>query len=315
MKPNLINKLTRTSHKVAFKIKKHSPEILVITGTVGVIASTVLACKATTKLDGILKEMNAKSNAIHKLIEQPETLPEGTEYTVEDSKKDLTIIYAQTAVAVAKLYAPSVILGTVSIVSILASHNIMRKRNMAISAALGACMNEFKEYRGRVVERFGKEIDRQLKFNIKPQDIETVVVDENGNETTVTETVDMIDEKQLNEYSEFAKFFDCGNPFWQKSPEDNLWFLKQQERWANDKLQRDGYLFLNDVYEAIGIPKTKAGQVCGWVYDKDGAEGVDNYVDFGIFDRRSTAARQFVNGTEPTILLDFNVDGNIWEQM
>ena len=64
----------------------------------------------------------------------------------------------------------------------------------------------------------------------------------------------------------------------------------------------------------LGIPKTKAGQVVGWVYDPEHPVG-DNYVDFGLFDLDRERVRRFVNGDERNILLDFNVDGNIWELM
>lgn len=315
MKLDVLNKLTRTSNKLIFKAKKHSPAILMVAGTVGVVTSTVLACKATTKLETITNATKEKVDAIHEAVDVGEI--NGVEYTQEDSKKDLTIVYTQNALQIAKLYAPSVIVGALSIGCFLTSHRIMRTRNLALSAAFGALSTEFKEYRGRVAERFGKDIERQIKYNIKQEAVEKTVVDENGNESTVTELIDVVDEKNLSEYSEFARFFDVGNPHWQKDPEDNLWFLKQQERYANEKLQRQGYLFLNDVYDSIGIPKTKAGQVVGWIYDKntDPNDGRDNYVDFGIFDGASRAARDFVNGYERTILLDFNVDGNIWENM
>ena len=90
----------------------------------------------------------------------------------------------------------------------------------------------------------------------------------------------------------------------------NLSFLKCQQKYANDLLVAHGYLFLNQVYEMLGIPKTKAGQVVGWIYDKKNPQH-DNYVDFGIYDLHNERKRDFVNGYERSILLDFNVDGDI----
>ena len=116
------------------------------------------------------------------------------------------------------------------------------------------------------------------------------------------------------DYSDYARFFDVGNPNWEKDSEYNLMFLKRQQAYANDKLKANGYLFLNEVYDMLGIPKSKAGQVVGWIYDPENGSG-DNYVDFGIYNVNREAARDFVNGYERTILLDFNVDGNIWEKM
>lgn len=303
----IMNTVTRSLHRAGFKIKKHSPEILVGAGIVGVVGSTIMACKATTKLDEILEEPKEKIEKIHELIENPDTVPEGKEYTEEDGKKDLTIMYTQSALKVAKLYAPSVILGTVSIAAILGGHHILRKRNFALAAAYATIDKGFKEYRGRVIERFGEELDKELKYNIKAKEIEETVVNEDGTETTVKKTANVAN---LSEYSDYAKFFDEGCSGWSKDPEFNLMFLKDQQRYANDLLKSKGHLFLNEVYDMLGIQRTQAGQIVGWIYDEKHPVG-DNYVDFGIYNTYNEANRNFVNGYEKVILLDFNVDGDI----
>lgn len=308
-KTEIMNKATRAISKVGFKLKKHSPEILVVTGVVTGVAGAVMACKATTKISTILDEAKEEINTIHECVEHPELLSE--EYTVEDSKKDLAIVYAQTGVKLVKLYAPAIALGAVSITSILAGHNIMRKRNVALAAAYTAVDTSFKEYRKRVVDRFGKELDRELKYDIKAKEIEETTVNEDGSESTVTKTVNVMDP---NRHSEYARFFDDGCTGWTKDSEYNKSFLQKVQNYCNQKLQAQGYLYLNDVYHELGIPKTKAGQVVGWIYDEENPVG-DNFVDFGIFDVYNEKARDFVNGYERTILLDFNVDGNIWELM
>lgn len=305
----IMNKMPRIFHKAGFQLKKYSPEILVVSGVVGVVTSAIMACKATTKLNDILAETRETVEKIHE-VAADESMTE--KYTQEDVKKDLTITYVQTGVKLVKLYAPSVILGTLSITGILASNNILRKRNVALAAAYATIDKSFKEYRSRVVERFGEEVDRQLKYNIKAQKIEETVVDpETGKEKKVKKTVEVTD---LDGHSEYAKFFDDGCSGWTKDPEINLSFLRAQQQYANDKLRAQGYLFLNDVYDMLGIPRTKAGQVVGWIYDPDHPIG-DNYVDFGIYDLHRPKARDFVNGYERVILLDFNVDGDILNHM
>lgn len=310
-KTELLNKASRTVHKVGFQLKKHSPEILVVTGAVGTVASAVWACKQTTKLSDILEEGKAVVNQIHEVIDNPELLPEGAVYTEEDSKKDLTIAYAQTAVKVIKLYAGPVILGTLSLTAMLTSNNILRKRNVALAAAYTAVDKGFKEYRSRVVERFGEELDKELRYGVKAQKVTETVTNEDGTETEVTKTVDAVNPDDIGDY---AKFFDDGCKGWTKDPETNMFFLKQQQAWANDLLKAKGYLFLNDVYDALGIPRTKAGQVVGWIYDEKNPIG-DNYIDFGIYDIAKPKNRDFVNGYERTILLDFNVDGPILDMI
>ena len=308
-KVELVNKISRTFNRAAFKMKKHSPEILVVAGVVGVVGSTVMACKATTKLDSILSEAKDNIDKIHEAAEHPEFLPEP--YTEEDSKKDLAIIYTRTAVNVVKLYAPAVIIGGLSITAILAGHNITRKRNIALAAAYTAVDKSFKEYRSRVVERFGEALDKELRYNIKSKEVEEVTVNEDGSESAVKNAIDVVDPNNISSY---ARFFDDGCTGWTKDPEYNLMFLRDQQRYANDLLQSKGHLFLNEVYDMLGIPRTKAGQAVGWFYDEKNPVG-DNFVDFGIYDTNRPRVRDFVNGYERVILLDFNVDGPILEYL
>ena len=289
-------------------VQKHSPEILAGVGVVGVVASGVMACKATLKLNDILDECKETRDKIKEVEENPEF---EDRYSTEDAKKDLTVNYMQTSMKIAKLYAPAVLLGSASLGCLLASNDILRKRNAALSAAYMTVDKGFKEYRQRVAERFGEEVEKEIRYNIKAQEIETTVVNEDGSEAVVKETVNVMDP---NLYSDYARFFDEASPYWQNDPEYNLMFLKAQQQYANDLLKSRGRLFLNEVYEMLGIDKTKAGQIVGWVYNKENPSG-DNFVDFGIYDMSKERVRAFVNGYEPNILLDFNVDGNIWDLM
>ena len=301
-----MNGVTRTLSKAGFQIKKHSPEILIVAGIAGVVTSAVMACKATTKINDILDQTKEEVGKVNDALDN-EKISEDV-YSKEDAKKDLAIIYIQTGVKLVKLYGPSLILGALSITSILASNNILRKRNVALAAAYATIDNSFKEYRGRVIERFGKDLDRELKYNIKAKEISETTVDENGKETTVTKTVPVVESEEPSDY---ARFFCEGCAGWTKDPEMNLVFLKQQQNWANELLKTRGHLFLNEVYDMLGIERSKAGQVVGWVYDETNPD-CDNYVDFGIYDIYNERKRAFVNGWERSILLDFNVDGNIY---
>ena len=300
-KNKLVTSVARSFSKVGFKLKKHSPEILVIGGVIGVVGSTVLACRATTKVSAVLDKAKEEIDTIHTVAESPEF---AEDYTAEDSKKDLTIVYAKTGLQVAKLYAPAVILGALSITSILASNNILRKRNVALAAAYAAVDKSFKEYRGRVIERFGEAVDRELKYNVKAQEIEETVVDEKtGKEKKIKRTVEVVDDY---EYGPYAKFFCESCRPWDKDPELNLMFLRAEQNWANDRLKARGFLYLNEVYERLDIDPTPMGQHAGWVWtDNPDYEG-DNFVDFGLYAANRTNAQKFVNGIEPVFILDFN---------
>lgn len=302
----IMNSASRSAHKVGFKLKKASPEILVVVGIAGVVASTVMACKATTKAGDIVVAHNKEMDKMRRASEL-----KPADYTAEDVKKDTVIVYTQTAVKFIKLYGPSVVLGAASIACIVGSHNILRKRNVALAAAYTAVDKGFKEYRSRVVERFGEELDKELRYNIKAKEFEETTVDSKGKEKTVKKTVSVADP---NEYSDYARVFDNGSYGWSKDAESNLIFLKQQQNWANEVLKSKGHLFLNEVYDMLNIPRTKAGQVVGWIYDEKHPTG-DNFVDFGIYNLNIEKARDFVNGYERSIVLDFNVDGPILDMI
>ena len=303
--------LSRKVHLTGLKVRKHSPEILVVGGVVGMVASTVMACKATTKAGDIL---NAKNEEMSKIAEVKAKVENGEigeeEYSDKDLKKDTTLVYAKTCMRFAKLYAPAVILGVTSISSILYGHNILRKRNVALAAAYKVIDTGYKEYRSRVIERFGENLDKELKYGISSEEVEEIEVDKKGKEKVVKKDVKVMDYSAM--HSPYAKFFDEGCNGWMKDPEASKLFLLKQQQQANDMLRARGYLFLNEVYQMLGIPRTKDGQIMGWIYDEEHPVG-DNFIDFGIFDADKENCRDFVNGYERNILLDFNIDGNILE--
>lgn len=302
-KTEIMKSVNGVASKTVMKLKKHSPEILVVAGIAGTVVSAVLACKATTKVAEILDETNGTLDTIHEGMKTGAI--NGQEYTTEDGKKDTVVVYAQTGMKLAKLYGPAIILGTLSITSILASNNILRKRNVALGAAYAAIDKSFKEYRGRVIERFGEQVDTELKYGIKAKKFEEIEVDpETGREKKVKKTVMVADP---NLQSDYAVYFDSKSRNYETNPDYNRMFLKAQQAFANDKLQTRGHLFLNEVLDDLDLPRTPAGQIVGWTKD-----GPDGYVNFRIVE----VERETEDGRhEPALLLDFNVEGNIWEKM
>lgn len=302
-KTEIMKSVNGVASKTVMKLKKHSPEILVVASIAGTVVSAVLACKATTKVAEILDETKGTLDTIHEGMETGAI--NGQEYTTEDGKKDMVVVYAQTGMKLAKLYGPAIILGTLSITSILASNNILRKRNVALGAAYAAIDKSFKEYRGRVIERFGEQVDTELKYGIKAKKFEEIEVDpETGKEKKVKKTVMVADP---NLQSDYAVYFDSKSRNYETNPDYNRIFLKAQQAFANDKLQTRGHLFLNEVLDDLDLPRTPAGQIVGWTKD-----GPDGYVNFRIVE----VERETEDGRhEPALLLDFNVEGNIWEKM
>lgn len=291
-------KIKNTIAKFALKAKKHSPEILIFAGIAGMAATVVTACITTTKAEKVLAEASERRAEVKQLLEEKRE-----DYTEDDSKKDNTIICVQTCAKLAALYAPAAVLGITSAVSILSGYNVMKKRNVALAAAYAAVDKGFREYRKRVAEKLGDEEEKALRYDIRAEKI-VKASDESGTSEAAANTLG----RDMG-YSPYAALFDECSPCWEKNPDYNLHFLRMEQNYANDRLKARGYLFLNEVYERLGISATKAGQIVGWVYDPNNPES-DNYVDFGIYND-DEAHRLFVNGDEHSVLLDFNVQGNI----
>lgn len=304
MKNSIMKAITGTLSRAGLKLRKHSPEILIVAGVAGVVTSAIMACKATTKLQDIVDDSKEKIDDI-----KTEHVEKESGEVTDEGKKELSAVYIKTALDLGKLYAPAILLGGLSITAIVSSNTILRKRNIALAAAYTAVDKSFKEYRGRVIEHFGEQLDKELRYGVKSKEVEETVVDADGNEKVEKTVVDVVDEALGSPY---AKFYDNGCLGWCKDPEMNLMFLRRQQDAANEMLQARKHLFLNEVYDMLGIPRTKAGQVVGWVYNEKSPNG-DNYVDFGIYNTNREPNRNFVNGYEPTILLDFNVDGPIYD--
>lgn len=320
MKFNIPDNISRGANRVVLSLKKHSPEILAVTGVVGIGVSFVMACKATTKLNPILEETKRNVDAVHAALESgvantmdPETkeiVP--VEYTEEDGKKDLTIYHAQGALKLVKLYAPSVGLCVFSVGCFLGANQILRKRYLASAAAYTAVDTAFKEYRGRVIERFGDALDRELKYGVKAVEVtEEVTNPETGEVTTVTKTVEAYDP---NNHSIYTFVFDETCKGWERDAQLNKMFLLQTQQYFNDRLRTKGHVFLNEVLDALGIDRCRMGNIVGWIYDEENGVG-DNFIDFGLFDIKDENKRQFINMREKSVWLDFNCDGNILEML
>lgn len=303
---------TRAFHNVGFQLKKHSPEILVVTGIVGTVVSTVMACKATTKLHAVMDDAKEKIDMFHQGAEEGkvQSMVDGeivvVDYTEEDCTRDIAVTYTKTGVELVKMYAPAVAVGVASIASILVGYNILHKRTLALAAAYTAADTTLKQYRGRVIERFGEKLDRELLYNIKTKEVEETVVNEDGSETTVKKTIEVAESLPTDKLYTFC--FDEYSSCWVRDPEKNKFFLLRQQDYANEQLQAKGRVFLNEVLDMLGIAKVRMGQNVGWVLDSKTGDG---HIDFGIFDMSCEGNRRFVNMTEPSIWLNFNVDGDI----
>lgn len=286
-------------------LQKTSPQLMFAGGAVAGVAGVVLACRSTLKLSDTLdkyEELKEKAEILHETKHVDE---EGNEYDDKAYAKDLMVIKVKTILDVTKLYAPAGGLLLLSAALLTGSHVTLNRRNTSLAAAYAATDQAFQQYRSRVVEQLGKDVDDEMRYGTR-QDTE-VVQAEDGKKKTVKHT--RVAEGMPSQY---ARFFDELSSQHKKDPEINRIFLNAQQAYFNDLLKVRGHVFLNEVYDALDIERSSAGQIVGWVLGKDG----DNFVDFGIFDNVANPhVRDFVNGREHSILLDFNVDGVIYDKI
>jgi len=294
------NKVTSGIGRQVLVGQKHSPTLLFVAGSVGLVATVVLASRATLKMDEVLREAEEKDVKIDAALDL-----ESDEYTEEDAKQDGILVRTQTALKIAKLYAPAVVVGAATIAAFTGSHVILNRRNVALTAAYGAVDKAFREYRGRVINEFGKDKDREFRFGVVGREM---AVD--TNDGVAVKTVKVVDPefaKESGGRSMYAVIFDESNRNWNPDWRYNSMFLRSQQDYANDRLRRDGFLFLNDVYQALGFERTAFGQLVGWVLGNG-----DDLVDFGLMDN-GYETTLFINGDERSTWLDFNVDGMVLE--
>lgn len=280
------------------KGRKNSPAILFAAGVVGFGVTVVLASKATLKLEPLLEENERKQNAVHDLHE----INKLTDIKKADKeyKKDSAALKLHFVKDVAVLYAPAIGVGILSVGALTGSHVILNRRYTSVVAAYATLDRSFKEYRGRVTELYGSEVDKKLVNGVTTRE----VVSEDGSEVKTA--------YESQGRSPYAVLFAKDTTYeWSPTPDYNLHFLRAQQQIANDNLNSRGYVFLNDVYKSLGLPLIPAGQAVGWFKDNPKSEG-NNYVDFGIFDQPDRF-NDFMRGKEGALWLDFNVDGVIYD--
>lgn len=313
-KEEIMLKATQMLAKGKFKLKKASPTIMVVGAAIGGVTAAVLACKATLKAEDILEKHNKTVADIHSTKQQ---VDDGETYTDEDMKKDITTAYLQTGIQLAKVYAPAVTLGGLSLACMFGSHHIMSKRNASLTAAYIAIDKAFSEYKSRVTERFGDRVQHELEHNIKAVEVESTVKKEDGSEEAIKEYKDIARDVD----DPYSMIFDESCGLWEKDAMMNAATIRSVESAANRRLKTNGHLFLNEVIDMLdpytkGAHRTAVGQIVGWVYDPKDKKR-HNYVSLGVdhYVPGNESLNNFIDGDERSVMLHFNCDGPIIDKL
>lgn len=288
MKLAMFNKAAIVSSRWAIKLKKASPHILTGLGVVGVGATAIAASKATLKVDLLVDEAVAYNEHMKSLKYDNKT----------EQAKDRLYFYGHTAWKFTKLYAPTLIIGGLTVSCIIGGHRILHQRNVLLGASYAALDASYRKYRDTVVERFGEDVENDIRTRSEFMSRDT-------NESTDDITKEELEDSPL-EGDPYIRLFDEFNPNWQRNADMNLHFLKISQAQMNDKLRIRGHVFLNDVFDQLGMPRTPAGAVTGWVRDNPHGDGE---IDFGLYKPTNV---DFLNGHERSVWLEFNVDGVVY---
>ena len=281
--------VTRLAGRAGLVLSKHAPTILTAAGTAGFIGTTILASKATLKVEETISEETALLVKVHEAHE-------AGKLEDKDALHDKVVLYTRMTTKLAKLYAPALILGAASIVSLATGHGIMLKRNASLAAAYAAVDQAFKTYKKKVESKFGKDAVIDALVSTAEEDL-------TKNELTM-EAIAAVDG-----VSPYGVIFDETNNNWSADEDLSMLHLKCQQQYANDILQTRGHIFLNEVYKMLGFPHTPAGAVTGWVKGNG-----DDFVDFNIFE--GTFEGEDEKGRTVTKwALDFNVDGVMYDKI
>lgn len=300
MENNLVPKLKFIAGRGSLLLQKHSPDILFGLGVVGLVGAGVMAAKASVKFNAVKQDRDEHiRDGMDTLDHDISLSEESTEY-----KQAVGRLYIAGSLKYVKLYAPSVSMGLASIAVLFAGHQKSKQRLTSAMAAYAVVDKAYGQYRDRVIDKYGEETDNDLRFG-KSEKRSYSVVKEDGKKGKVKNRVWTLN----GESSEYSAFFDEYSNQWRNEPALNKYFLKSQQAYFNDLLLTRGHVFLNEVWDGLGIPRTKAGAIVGWVINKEDWDG-DGYIDFGVFTDLNSA---FVNGYEASVLLDPNVDGVIYD--
>lgn len=305
MKQTIVRGLARAE----FQMKRKSPELLLAGGIVTFIGTVVIACRRTTRMDEVIRFHNERMDKISQAEEIYQSDPENElEFNEKDRRREVVKTYALDVVHVGRLYAPAIGMGALSIGCFLASYRIMRARYIGVVALVKSIQSAFDAYRARVVQEYGAEVDRHLRYGTEYSTKKITTVDENGNKVKTEETEANTNTDTLP-VDDTCRVFGPENKQWDPNPNFSMSWLRGRQNMMNDLLHSRGHVFLNEVYDALGFEHTPIGAVVGWI-DGEGDDMIDFFGEIG-----DSRVRNFVNGKDNVILLTFNHQGVIWDRL
>ena len=202
-------------HNTGVFLKRNAPTILTSIGGIGVVATSILAVKATPKA--------------MRLIEKAE----------KEKGDELTKL--EIAVNAGPAYIPAAVTGLTTIACIFGANALNKRQQAALMSAYALINNSYKEYKNKVKELYGKEIEKKIRTEVAKDRFE--------------------DEESYHEDDGKQLFYDeYSNRYFRATNETVL----RAEYEINRILVEDCYATLNEYYDLLDIPKVDYGDYVGW---------------------------------------------------
>ncbi len=286
------------------RISKHAPTILSITASAGVIATGYLAWKAGTRFEDVEgRDWDRRKECLR----NADTIPDEDVPKIERKNRILFILDTVRTVA------PAAIVGAATITMIYFSNSISKKRLAAMGAAYATLQTAFDGYKRTMVEALGKEsVEKILKPKLPNvgKSAEDILSSDNKSDAANVSDAVVNSLKALSPYARIIA--EESSTCWDPNEDYTSQNLAAVQLWANRRLERKGHLFLNEVFDQLGLSRTREGAVVGWLKNGEG----DNYVSFGDFDASIyRVPSDDYTRVDSNFIVDFNVDGVIWDRI
>lgn len=298
------------------KVKFRSPELLIGAGVVGLVGAAVVAVRR-----GVRWHSAAKAEILHDLetIKKAEGSPE---YSREERVRDYAQVIGKGVWSFTQIYGPSIAVGAASVVSVLAGTGILRGRLAAVTSAAATAQAALDRYRQRVREKLGADADYEFAYEVSAK--KAKIKHEDGTKETQVTYHLVPSSGEWMSASPYSRLWDESALEWSPNRELQYLTLRSLENHFNRELDVRGVVFLNDVYKALGLPMSKDAALVGWIKDYSkpnmaklaaelGRVPGDGVISFGVFENESPSARAYLSGDDDRVVLDFNVDGVIYD--
>ena len=208
--------LQKALSKTGVFLHRNSPTILTVIGAVGVVATAILAVKATPK-------------AVKQL-----------EKATYEKGEDLTKL--EVVQVAGPSYIPTVVMGAATIACMFGANALNKQKQASLASAYALVDRSFKEYRSKLIELKGEEVDREVRDAVVREHCDYHVIGLD------------IPDKKMKFYDEISgRYVEC----YERDIIDAEYHL-------NRNYIMRGYSPLNEFYDFLGLPHTKEGEELGW---------------------------------------------------